>query len=187
MEKDIALKLSGYIENDKNKKSGTFSIWCFNRMWIEKTYKSFLPDSILKLYNEIDQFGKDVKIQEAVLNYVPDHKKKGSNYKEIFKSVISMTPFYMNERLDRQKGSFLLPTNPYVSFEENLFNMVQNKEDIFNIIKINTEYTDKTLLYLLKMLDEMNNNSTVLFNNTEGLCQQINFKSRLPNDALTTN
>lgn len=170
---------------DKPKKK-IFTIWFFNRMWIEKRYKDFLPKEILDLYKKYDIFGKDVRIQSKVLNYVPDLKKNNKDYKNEFKSVINMTPYYMNQRLIRQKGSFFVSTNPYCSFEENLFNMIENKEDIYKIIKLNVEYNDKSLLYILKFLDEVNNNSNVLFNDIVGLCKNINYKSALPNDSIVT-
>ena len=58
----------------------------------------------MDLYNKYDQFGKDVRIQDKVLNYVPDLKKKKKEFKDAFKTVINMTPYYLNERLVRQKG-----------------------------------------------------------------------------------
>jgi len=103
-------------ENKENHKE--FSIWCFNRMWIEKEYKNQknMPSEILDLYKN-DKFGKDPKIQKTVLNYIPNLKKNCiGDYKQKFLSVINMTPFIMNTRLVRQQGSFLFPTNPYVSF-----------------------------------------------------------------------
>lgn len=170
------------IKDDSKKEM--FTIWFFNRMWIEKKYKNFLPSEIKDLYDMHGLFGKDIRIQDKVLNYIPDLKKQGKNYIETFKCVINMTPEYLNQRLNRQKGSFLFPTNPYCSFEENLFNMVEKDEEIFRIIRVNVEYNNKSLLYMLKFLDEMNNNSVVLFNSIEGLCQNINYKSRLPNDSI---
>lgn len=180
----FAVESIEFSKIDEEPKRNKFTIWFFNRMWIEKSYKKFLPEKIMDLYNEYDLFGKDVRIQDKVLNYVPGLKKQGKEFKDVFKSVINMTPFYLNERLIRQKGSFLAPTNPYCSFEENLFNMIENEDDIYRIIKVNIEYNDKSLFYILKILDEMNNNGNVLFNSIEGLCKNINYKSRLPNDSI---
>lgn len=180
----FAVESIEFSKVNEDSKKGMFTIWFFNRMWIEKRYKDFLPREIMDLYNKYDQFGKDVRIQDKVLNYVPDLKKQKKEFKDAFKTVINMTPYYLNERLVRQKGSFLVPTNPYCSFEENLFNMIKDRNDIFRIIKVNVEYNDKSLLYMLKFLDEMNNTSSVLFNSIEGLCKNINYKSLLPNDSI---
>ncbi|MDE7140734.1 MAG: FRG domain-containing protein [Treponemataceae bacterium] len=173
----------------KKQKIKTFSIYCFNRMWIEKTYKDNLPKKLKKLYAS-DNFGKMPKTQEAVWNFVPNYKDCVSEVdrKNIFKSVINMTPFYMNVRLDRQKGTFLIPTNPYCTFEENLKSLVEKdkKNGKFRILKINVEYDDAMLLYYQKFLDEMNINHAVLFNDVENICKQINYKTRLPNDALVS-
>lgn len=173
----------------KKQKIKTFSIYCFNRMWIEKTYKDNLPRELKKYYAS-DNFGKMPKTQEAVFNFVPNRKVDDSDdaVKNIFRSVINMTPFYMNVRLDRQKGTFLIPTNPYCTFEENLRSLVEKdkKDGKFRILKINVEYDDAMLLYYQKFLDEMNINHAVLFNDVENICKQINYKTRLPNDALIT-
>lgn len=176
-------------EKSQDQKIKTFSIYCFNRMWIEKTYKDNLPQELKKLY-DADNFGKMPKTQEAVFNFVPSRKVDNSDdtVKNLFKSVINMTPFYMNVRLDRQKGTFLIPTNPYCTFEENLKSLVEKdpKNGKFRILKINVEYDDAMLLYYQKFLDEMNINHAVLFNDVENICKQINYKTRLPNDALIT-
>lgn len=174
-------------ETQKKKNPRSFSIYCFNRMWIEKTYKNNLPRG-LKKYYAADEFGKMPKTQEAVFNFVPNRKVDDSDdsVRDLFKSVINMTPFYMNVRLDRQKGTFLIPTNPYCTFEENLKSLVEKdkKNGKFRILKINVEYDDNALLYYQKFLDEMNINHAVLFNDVENICKQINYKTRLPNDAL---
>ena len=174
-------------EMQKKKNSRSFSIYCFNRMWIEKTYKAHLPKELAQLYDKSGEFGKTVDVQKAVWNYVRKHSIQFPEVKKesIFNSVINMTPFYMNVRLDRQKGSFLMPTNPYCTFEENLKSLVEKDPDgKFRVLKINVEYDDNALLYYQKFLDEMNINHAVLFNDVENICKQINYKTRLPNDAL---
>ena len=175
------------VADKKPNETPKFSIYCINRMWLEKTYKQKLADELKKFY-EHDEFGKSVETQEAVWNYIKNYKlnNPNSDCKNIFKSVINMTPFYINPRLDRQKGSFLMPTNPYVPFEENLKSLIKpNSDEKYRILKIDVEYDNATLIYIQKFLDEMNINHAVLFNDVEGICNQINFKTRLPNDALT--
>lgn len=174
-------------EMQNKEKPRSFSIYCFNRMWIEKTYKEHLPKELAQLYEKSGEFGKTVDVQKAVWNYVRNHSTQFPEVKKesIFNSVINMTPFYMNVRLDRQKGSFLMPTNPYCTFEENLKSLVEKDPDgKFRVLKINVEYDDNALLYYQKFLDEMNINHAVLFNDVENICKQINYKTRLPNDAL---
>jgi len=128
-----------------------------------------------------------MRIQKMVLNHVPDFKKNNPNsdaFEKEFLSVTNMTPFYMNQRLVRQKGPFLFPTSPYCSFEENLLNMIKDTDDKYRIIKVDIEYDSNSLLYILKFLNEMNNTSEVLYGNVQGMCDIINFKTRLPNDAI---
>lgn len=160
------------------------SIWCFNRMWIEWKYKHFLPSYIMDMYNKYDEYGKDPRIQEAVLNHVSSFNKESRRRKDEFLSVINMAPFYQNPRMIRQKGIFLLPTNIYRSFEDNLFNMVESEDESWRILKVTIKYDNKTLLFLQKLLDEMNVNSAVLFDDMEGFCRNINTKAKMPNDSL---
>lgn len=170
------------IENNKEKKS--FSIWCFNRMWIEKRYKDFLPEKILRMYNDYDKFGKDVRIQKEVINYIPDLLKSYPNLNNEFLSVINMSPFYSNTRMIRQQGMFLMPTNPYHSFEENLFNMVGGEKDSWRLLKVTVQYDDKSLLEIKKCLNDMNINKYVLFDSLDSLCESINEKTNFPDDSL---
>jgi len=153
-------------------------------MWMEKKYKKFLPKEIMKLYETYDMFGKDIKIQEAILDYVPMRKKNGDDISNTFLSVINMEPYYKNPRMERQKGLFMMPTNPYQSFEKNLFNMVETDDESWRILKINIEYDNDSIRSLQKALDDMNINRFVLFDNLEGLCINNNTKTRLPNDSL---
>ena len=180
-----SLEFRSAIDDKKKDESRKCALWCFNRMWIEKQYKKFLPEEIKELYKDIDEFGKHPEIQKAILRYVPNIKKNNGLYENAFLSVINMIPDHMNSRLVRQKGSFLMPTNPYRTFEDNLFNMVLSEKDTWNILKINIEYNNETLLYMQKFLDEMNVNHSVLFENMEGICHNINAKVRIPGDAIT--
>ena len=180
-----SLEFKSTIEDKKYDEKRKCALWCFNRMWIEKQYKKFLPDEIKAMYKELDEFGKHPDIQKAILRYVPEIKKNNGLYETAFMSVINMTPDHMNSRLIRQKGSFLMQTNPYRTFEDNLFNMVISPKDTWNILKINIEYNNETLLYMQKFLDEMNVNHSVLFENMEGICHNINAKVRIPGDAIT--
>lgn len=181
----FAIRHIDFASADEQDCTKSFAIWCFNRMWIEKEYKKYLSDEIQEKYKKYDPFGKAVCIQKAVLNHVPMVKKAGGDYKNECLAVINMTPYFLNKRLIRQKGSFLMPTNPYAPFEQNLFSMIKSgTDDIFRIIKITVPYNNKSLTYMMKFLDEMNNNGNVLFDSAEGMCESINFKTRLPNDAL---
>lgn len=170
--------------NDSHIESNKCAIWCFNRMWIEKTYKKMLPQRIAELYEKIDKFGKDTRIQKEVLTYSSTLKKNGGDYKNEFCSVINMTPYFMNSRTIRQRGTFLIPTNPYRTFEENLFNMVHSDSDAYRILKINIEYTNETLLFLRKCLDEMNINYSVLFDGLDNMCLDIVERAKIPGDTV---
>ena len=175
------------FEDDEDDKDSIrrCSIWCFDKLWLELRYKDFLPPQIDRLYEQYDKFGKDARIQKAILNYVPDRKKNEEKFKDTFLSVINMEPFYHNRRLIRQKGLFLMPTNPYRSFEDNLFNMVEKEDDAWHILKINIEVNREETAYLLKFLDFMNINGDVLFENLEGICENLSNKALFHSNSIT--
>lgn len=176
----------GNLEFSDDSKKKSFSVFCFNRMWIEKEYKKYLPEEVKELYVD-DVFGKKNKTQEAIINYFNPLKDKDlEEKKQKFNTIINTTPFNMNKRLVHQKGSFLLQANPYNSFEENLSSLVKEEDGKYKFLKINVEYDNLTLIYLQKFLDEMNINNSVLFQDIRNMCLTINNKAHLPNDALIT-
>lgn len=173
------------------KENETYYIWCIDKVWLEHRYKEFMPLEIKKMFKEYDDFGKDVRIQDAILNYVPNLKKasekngKDERYRHEFCSVINIEPFYKNSRLVRQKSLFLMPTNPYRTFKENLFNMVITKKDTYHILRIKVECDRKSAILIQKVLDGMNINGSVLFETLEGICKTLSTKPFFQNDSIT--
>ena len=163
----------------------TVAIWCFDRAWIEKRYKDFLSPEIQQLY-ESDTFGKNIETQNSVLHYIPKLIKIDPIYKEKGLAVINMNPFYLNTRLSKQKGAFLFPVNPYRSFEDNLFNMVKNEEETWHILKITVQYDNNMIIHFRKLLDSMNINNFVLYEDLNGFCKDINSKVYFHDDSITT-
>lgn len=169
----------------------TYYIWCIDKVWLEHRYKEFMPLEIRNMFKKYDDFGKDVRIQDAILNYVPNLKKncekneKDERYRHEFCSVINIEPFYKNSRLVRQKSLFLMPTNPYRTFEENLFNMVINDDDTYHILRIAVKCDRKSAILIQKVLDGMNINGSVLFETLEGICETLNTKPFFQNDSIT--
>lgn len=172
----------------------TYYIWCIDKVWLEHRYKEFMPLEIKKMFKEYDDFGKDVRIQDAILNYVPNLKKsfekykkneKDERYKHEFCSVINIEPFYKNSRLIRQKSLFLMPTNPYRTFRDNLFNMVRDDDDTYHILRIAVECDRTSAILIQKVLDGMNINGSVLFESLEGICETLSTKPFFQNDSIT--
>ena len=169
----------------------TYHIWCIDKVWLEHRYKEFMPLEIRKMFKEYDDFGKDVRIQDAILNYVPNLKKtcekneKDERYRHEFRSVINIEPFYKNSRLVRQKSLFLMPTNPYRTFEDNLFNMVLDDDDTYHILRIAVECDRTSAILIQKVLDGMNINGSVLFETLEGICETLSTKPFFQNDSIT--
>lgn len=166
-------------------KNETYYIWCIDKVWLEHRYKDFMPLEITELFDKYDKFGKDVRIQDAVLNYVPKLKKDGKYYDDEFLSVMNIEPFYKNSRLVRQKSLFLMPTNPYRTFEDNLFNMVEDDSDSYHILRITVECDRTSAILIQKVLDGMNINGSVLFETLEGICETLNTKPFFQNDSVT--
>lgn len=106
--------------------------------------------------------------------------------------LIAIRPQNINERLYRQQGLFVMPTNLKVSFKENLNSILENdnkplfwdfehlvansksfKQEQFSIIKINIPKEIHN--EILRNLREMNINSEILFPGVEGLAKSLNY------------
>lgn len=106
--------------------------------------------------------------------------------------VIPLEPKLLNERLSRQQGLFLMPTNPKLSFTNNLLGVLGLTElDIVPItfdelIKLSKEQQLKTEVEVIKIeipselhreiiryLSEMNITSEILFPGLTGLAQSL--------------
>lgn len=107
--------------------------------------------------------------------------------------LLAIRPRNINERLYRQQGLFVMPTNLKVSFKENLNSILENedkplfwdfkhlatiskeftKQEQFSIIKINTPKEIHN--EILRNLREMNINSEILFPGIEGLAKSLNY------------
>ena len=173
------------LGKNQPKKNETYYIWCIDKVWLEHRYKFFLPPEIREMFANYYEFGKDVRIQKAVLNYVPKLKNDSKQYKKEFLSVINIEPYYKNSRIVRQKGLFLMPTNPYRTFEDNLFNMVEDEEDAYHILRITVKCNRTSAILIQKVLDGMNINGSVLFETLEGICETLNTKPFFQNDSIT--
>jgi hypothetical protein len=153
----VALYFASNNISFEEKENASFSIYAVNRAWLEKRYKSFLPVEIKNLYEDKDSFGKDLAIQDKVLNPEPR-----------FKAVINMNPFNLNSRLVHQKGLFLFPTDLNSTFMENLnIMLVDDDGNPINtkVIKINVELSQIDVVYLYKQLEYMNIGAQTLFEN----------------------
>ena len=105
--------------------------------------------------------------------------------------LLIIRPKNSNERIYRQQGSFVMPTNLQASFMENLSSFIDNpkplfwdfkhlinqsdsyKQDQFSLIKINIP--KERHRQILNALREMNINSEILFPGIEGLAKSLNY------------
>ena len=86
------------------------------------------------------------------------------------KAAIQLTPYWINERLRTQRGTFLAPGDVSVSFEENLISL-PGHTSADNIVKI--IIPEELLQQGIKNLYEMNISRSSLFPGLDGYAQSL--------------
>lgn len=130
---------------------------------------------------ELDKFALDLANQ-----------KIGQSYTSTEKQLLIIRPKNSNERIYRQQGLFVMPTNIQVSFMDSLLSFVKTpklfwdfrhliknsdsyKQSQFSVIKINIP--KKIHRQILRNLREMNINSEIFFPGIEGLAKSVNYST----------
>ncbi|MFV0606627.1 MAG: hypothetical protein ACK5NK_12370, partial [Niabella sp.] len=120
------------------------------------------------------------------------NQKIEKSYTSTEKQLLIIRPKNSNERIYRQQGLFVMPTNIQVSFMESLLSFVKTpklfwdfrhliknsdsyKQSRFSIIKINIP--KEIHRQILRNLREMNINSEILFPGIEGLAKSLNYST----------
>ena len=121
------------------------------------------------------------------------NEKIENSFNQDENNLLIIRPKNINERLYRQQGLFVMPTNLKVSFKENLNSILENiepifwnfdeliksskscKQDQFALIKINIPKQIHSKI--LRSLREMNVNSEILFPGIEGLAKSLNYST----------
>ncbi|MCH8558533.1 MAG: FRG domain-containing protein [Balneolia bacterium] len=166
---------SYFALHSKNCNNSDAAIWAFNEKWLFKRSVSF--------FEEINETSRKLKLrndfQDFILSNSNDllHKSHSSlNSDEKFQikpTLIVVEPFLQFERYALQKSVFIMPTNINVSFEENLFGLLENsfntdENSIKKYIIKNDFFSD-----LAKDLKQMNITAEVLFPGLEGVAKSI--------------
>lgn len=163
------------------------SIWCLNKIQIrDNLHSKFQLDYTPKvdLKDKIDKVHIDLANQ-----FIANESWFKTNNK---KTLIPLEPNFYTERLSKQQGLFLMPSESKTSFTENMlstFNMNElnfYKIDIEDLIKLSIEKSlhhkinilkiniDEDMSYdIVNYLKEMNITAETLFPGIEGLAKSL--------------
>lgn len=156
-----------------------------------------LRDNLLK--NGDVNYSKNEALKDEVNKHHINYANKFIDKRSIgtFPStIIPLEPILLSERLSKQQGLFLMPTNPKVSFNKNLSGAFNEKEiqysgmgisefleisDSNDIRIIKFKISQSIYKELLKLLVEMNITFEILFPGIDGLAkslEQIHMRNR---------
>lgn len=158
----------------------SFSVFAVNYPFIEYQRNRFLDEEVIALFEgrRGDSQGKTTEIQKVTVEKV------------LNKGVLLVTPFHLNTRLTRQRGTFLMPTDITGSFMDNLSAIVTDEKGIVlseKVLKITFSLSFKELLYVYRQLLNMNISVQTLFDdtlNTLGEVLQMKMKLAKYTDLL---
>ena len=161
------------------------SVWAIN--------KHILNQNVFNSYTK--EFNTNSASQESLnlksIEMANDAIKNSFSQNE--NKLLAIRPKNINERLYRQQGLFVMPTNLKVTFKENLNSILENDDnplfwDFKHLATISKEFTKQKQFSIIKInirkeihneilrnLREMNINSEILFSGIEGLAKSLNY------------
>jgi hypothetical protein len=148
----------------------SFSIYAINYFFVEYKRNTFLTKKIRKKTegHDGDSQMKTPEIQRAT---VKNLDKKG---------ILLVTPFHLNTRLVRQRGTFLMPTDLRNNFMENLNSILVDECGApvsTKVIKITVRLNYQEVHYLYRQLHYMNISAQTLFEDSiDALGETIKMK-----------
>ncbi|GGH04284.1 hypothetical protein GCM10011416_24190 [Polaribacter pacificus] len=159
------------------------AVWGINKHTLNKF--------IFETYtNENETNSASQKTLDSLSIKLANEKIKNA-FNEVEKKLLIIRPENSNERIYRQQGLFVMPTNLKIPFVESLSTIIGNqtplfwdfrhlilnsdsyKQDQFALVKINIP--KKIHREILENLREMNINSEILFPGIEGLAKSLNY------------
>lgn len=145
------------------------ALWAIDTLWLHAKSITNTTEEIKNLLKK-DVNAKKVETIKEILNYKND-------------CLISLNPFYMNERLVVQQGVFVLPLNVNKPFMDNMDNMVTVQEK-HNIKKIKIVCNKKFINEAYQNLYKMNINNATLFPGIDGFAKHLKMLLPLPEGYL---
>ena len=163
------------------------SIWCLNQFQIKNNLHTKFN---LEYFPGVDL--KDI-INDKHIEFANKFIGETKNYGLVNeKSLIPLEPNFLTERLSKQQGLFLMPTQSQSSFMENMIgafnleNFVFHKIDIQELIEFSQQKSLKHDLSIIKLnipeevnyeavkyLQDMNINAETLFPGIDGLAKSL--------------
>ena len=137
---------------------GPAAIWAINLDWLLRRFRRSLPKNLERQWRN------------------PNRRKRKDLISNTFRTprtlVTGMTPFYLNERLTIQQGTFLIPCDVSKPFEENLSALDSATKIRGNIVKIVFD-NGKILKPATEYLTSVNITEATLFPGVDGFSRSL--------------
>jgi FRG domain len=104
-------------------------------------------------------------------------------FKQNHNVVVNVSAFRLNERLLVQQGTFLVPGNVTVPFEDNLSEVLEDIKKPEALVKFNVSANRDTKQDILRKLHEMNIGRATLFPGLDGFAQSLDQLLTIPRSA----
>jgi len=136
-------------------------VWAINQTYCWKIFKEKLNDCNEQLKKLLDANDKSEEVIKFVLNDFPSN----------IKIVCPLNPFYLNERLTIQQGTFLIPLGGDLSFEDNFKTSIGENSRYYKKIRI--KCTERFLKQAFAELHRINVSAVNLFPGIDGLARSL--------------
>lgn len=141
----------------RNTKTG--AVWAVDLAWVRDKVVSLLPTPLASHWSDPDK-RKNPRVFIDVLS-----ENKGF--------VLGVTPFRLNERLTIQQGTFLVPRDVAVPFEDNICDMAGEDELSQHIKKIIIYVSPEFRKQIYQELEAINISESTLFPGLDGFARSL--------------
>jgi hypothetical protein len=144
-------------------------VWCIEAKWAEKTAReALLKGATTGKKASIEKKLSQLQVRPFTQNRYEVENELVIESKKDF--VFPLTPFHLNQRLRTQSGSFLVPGNVGVTFQENLDKMA-GSTDVRHVKKLLIPFNLRR--DFLKKLFDVNCSRTTLFPGLDGFAETL--------------